>query len=322
MNVLRPSTQNNQHSPGFALVVVILVLLLVTVLAAELTFAVRIGTLEGFNTRQRLVGRALAHGGINQALFGLFDTPVNYDDDQRPYLGKELESRLAPGRIHYVLVNESGKIDLNGASRQLLATVAEFLGMDEEEQEILVDSLGDWRDADNLHRLQGAEDDYYQDLEPPYRARNGKCIEVSELALVRGAEKIADLIKISEIFTVHNPSGMVNFNSLSPAMLAFLTDNDPAKMIAYHELRQNQGDLSALEAQLILGDERYQQCKDFLTYTDNKVAFFTVTATGYAGSQDADQDEGDEDRPGTRVTVLFEKKGLNLNYYGWQEEWS
>jgi hypothetical protein len=294
----------------------------VTVLAAELTFAVRIGTLEGFNTRQRLVGRALAHGGVNQALFGLFDTPVNYDDDQRPYLGKDQESRLATGRIHYVLVNESGKIDLNGAGRHLLATFADFLGMEEEEQEILADSLEDWRDADNLHRLQGAEDDYYQDLDPPYRARNGKCIEVSELALVHGAEKIGDLIKIPEIFTVHNPGGKVNFNSLSPAMLAFITENDPAKMISYHELRQNQGDLSALDAQLILGDERYRQCAGFLTYTDNKVAFFTVTATGYAGRQDAGQEDVNEDQPGTRITVLFEKKGLNLHYYGWQEEWS
>ncbi len=320
MTQISPSIKNQQHQAGFALIVVVLVLLLVTVLAAELTFAVRVGTLEGFNVRQRLGGRALAHGGINQALFGLFDTALNYDEDQISYLGKEQESRLDKGRIHYVLVNESGKIDLNGASRHLLATFGAFLDMEEEEQAILADSVEDWRDADNLHRLQGAEDDYYQDLEPPYRARNGKCVEASEVALIRGAEKIAAMVKISEIFTVHNPGGKINFNSLSPAMLAFLTENDPEKITTYHELRQNQGDLSALEAQLILGDERYLLCRDFLTYTDNKVRFFTVTATGYAGRQEVDQETIAQ--PGTKVTVLFEKNGINLKYYGWQEEWS
>lgn len=320
MNLLQPPIKNPLQPAGFALVVVILILLLVTVLAAELTFAVRIGTLEGFNIRQRLVGRSLAQGGVNQALFGLFDRALEFTDEAPPYLGKEEESRLDTGRIHYVLVNESGKIDLNGASRHLLTTFADFLGMDEEEQAILADSMEDWRDADNLHRLQGAEDDYYLTLDPPYRPRNGKYTEVTELALVRGAEEIAARVKISEIFTVHNPRGKINFNSLSPAMLTFLTENDPEKRDLYHELRQNQGDLSQAEAQLILGAERYLECAGFLTFTDNKVRFFTVTATGYAGQESAPQ-EGDEE-PGTRVTVLFEKSGLNLHYYGWQEEWS
>ncbi len=320
MKPLRPHTENQQHQAGFALVVVILVLLLVTVLAAELTFAVRIGTLEGFNTRQRLVGRSLAHGGLNLAIFGLVDTPIEYTEEQVGYLGKEQESSLETGRIRYIVVNESGKIDLNGASRQLITTFADFLGMEEEEQQILADSLEDWRDPDNLHRLLGAEDDYYQSLDDPYRAKNGSFVEASELALVRGAEKLSDLVKISEIFTVHNPKGKINFNSLSPAMLAFLTENDPEKMTTYHELRQNQGDLSTLEAQLVLDNERYQQCAEFLTYTDNNVNFFTVTATGYAGDQEIVAET--EQRPGTRVTVLFEKKGASLRYYGWQEEWS
>ncbi len=300
--------------------VVILILLLVTVLAAELTFAVRVGTLEGFNIRQRLVGRALAHGGINHAIFTLFDNPLNIDDIQVNYLGKKYEGNLDTGRFSFMLVNESGKIDLNGANRQLLTIFAEYLGMEDEDLAIFADSLDDWRDPDNLHRLNGAEDDYYQDLEPPYRARNGKFIEVSELNLVRGAEKLADMIKISDIFTVHNPKGKINFNSLSPAMLAFLTEDDPDKISTYHELREDQGDLSEVEAQLVLAPERFQQCADFLTYKDNQVRFHTATATGYAGVQKEAED--DEEQPGTKVTVLFEKNGLNIRYYGWQEEWS
>ena len=48
------------NSSGFALIMVIMVLLVVAVLASELTFAVRAGTIEGFNARQRVVGKGLA----------------------------------------------------------------------------------------------------------------------------------------------------------------------------------------------------------------------------------------------------------------------
>ncbi|PLX51190.1 MAG: hypothetical protein C0613_00880 [Desulfobulbaceae bacterium] len=320
----RPAAIASAPAPqsGFALVVVILVLLLATVLAAEMTFAVRTGTLEGFNLRQRLVGRALAQGAINQALFELLDTPLDLDtEDERRYLGREEEGVLATGRLRYVVVNESGKIDLNGADRSLVTTFADYIGLDEEGQAILADSLEDWRDADNLHRLQGAEDDYYQELQPPYRARHGRFTSVSELALVRGATAITERFRLADLFTVHNPSGKINFNSLTPAMLAFVCLDDADKMALYHELRAKQGDLTALEARAILGEERYGECADFLTYNNNKVPFFTITATGYAGRQPEPAEEI-RAQPGTRVTVLFEKKGLALRYYGWQEEWS
>lgn len=55
----------------------------------------------------------------------------------------------------------------------------------------LPDTLGgaviDWIDADNEpESLDGAEDDYYSRLSPPYRVANRSLVDVSELRLIRG----------------------------------------------------------------------------------------------------------------------------------------
>ena len=51
---------------------------------------------------------------------------------------------------------------------------------------MIVDSIQDWRDPDNLHRFNGAEDDYYLSLPTPYRAKNADFESLDELLLVKG----------------------------------------------------------------------------------------------------------------------------------------
>ena len=60
------------------------------------------------------------------------------------------------------------------------------LGVEGEARDIVVDSLLDWRDADDLYRLNGAENDYYQSLPEPYECKNGNLDSIEELLLVRG----------------------------------------------------------------------------------------------------------------------------------------
>jgi len=47
-------------------------------------------------------------------------------------------------------------------------------------------SILDWRDPDDLYRMNGAEPDYYQSLKEPYRCKNGNLDSIEELLLVRG----------------------------------------------------------------------------------------------------------------------------------------
>ena len=52
--------------------------------------------------------------------------------------------------------------------------------------DIINDSLRGWKDADELHRLNGAESDFYLKLPVPYRARNGARQDTAELLQISG----------------------------------------------------------------------------------------------------------------------------------------
>ncbi len=82
--------------------------------------------------------------------------------------------------------DESGKINLNTVSAEQLLALADAAGIPKQDADIIADSILDWRDSDKLFRLNGAEDDYYRTLNPPYKAKNGRFDTVEELLLVKG----------------------------------------------------------------------------------------------------------------------------------------
>ena len=54
------------------------------------------------------------------------------------------------------------------------------------ERDTVIDSIIDWRDSNHDHLLNGAEEDYYRGLDPPYSCKDGPFDVVEELLLVRG----------------------------------------------------------------------------------------------------------------------------------------
>ena len=87
--------------------------------------------------------------------------------------------------------NESGKVNINRAGNQLLRMILRPFDLEDHEKNVIVDSILDWRDKDHLHRLNGAENDYYEQLPHPYTCKDGDFDSIAELLLVRGVtEKI------------------------------------------------------------------------------------------------------------------------------------
>lgn len=80
----------------------------------------------------------------------------------------------------YGLVDEASKLNINAATREMLAAL---VVMPDE----LPDSIIDWRDEDGDISGDGAEDQYYLNLRTPYRCKNSAFETVEELLLVRGA---------------------------------------------------------------------------------------------------------------------------------------
>jgi general secretion pathway protein K len=80
-------------------------------------------------------------------------------------------------------------IDLNQAPRNLLAGLLAAVGIPVEDQDPLLDAILDWRDEDDLHLLNGAEDPDYEAAGRPYGAKDGPFDSVEELQQVLGFDR-------------------------------------------------------------------------------------------------------------------------------------
>lgn len=320
--------RSSSAQQGFALVVVIVIMLLISFLAGQLILNVRAELRVAANAKDRAVGLTLAHAGINLALFRILDKPVDIveDEDEIFVEGYGYDGFLPTGHFRYYVVNESGKIDLNAFNPTLLEYFLEYMQIDAPEREIIIDSLYDWQDSDNLHRLQGAELETYQELDDPYIPRNGKIVEPSEFFLVHGTAPLAGRFVAADVFTTRNRSNKVNFNSLTPLMLDFLTEDDEEKKKAYREAQELYGNLTEAQARQILGETRFSQVGDALVYSAGNNKFYTVVVRGEPGVDEQTlidrEEEGLAPPVGHEVRALFELRGSKITYYGWQEGWS
>lgn len=174
-------TSRADERRGIALVVTLWVMVILVVLLLGFSAVVRTEVTLAGNFANDEAALALARAGVKRALLQLekLDVPyVSDTDDWTLITSEDDQLEFSTGRYEVQIRDESGKLDLNLATEDMLT---QLLG-----DPALVDPILDWRDADSDPREQGAEDDYYQSLDPPYYCKNGPFETLSELLLVRG----------------------------------------------------------------------------------------------------------------------------------------
>jgi general secretion pathway protein K len=314
-----PGRDESYSEKGFALMIVIMVLLVVSFLAGQLIMVVRTEQKIPINQQKRHHEFFICKAAIELALFNILDKPLDLDQDDEKFVqGFRHEFYLPTGKGWYQVSNESGKIDLNKSPKRLLELFFEYQKFDEEQILAAIDSLHDWRDSDDLVRLNGAENDTYESLEPPYTPRNGNITEPAEIFLINGIKEISGNFKPEAIFTVNNKKGKINFNSLPVAVLAFLADDNPEIIKLYNEIRSQEERLNPSSAREILGDERFELFQPFLTYSSAQNKFFSLTVEGAAGITEETGAEN-ADFPGLQITTLVKLEGVEYKYLAWHE---
>jgi general secretion pathway protein K len=224
---------------GFVLVATLLVLTLLGVVVTELAFSARLEASMVRSYRDGVLARHLAEAAVQQALREIATPsqvaaldPSGQLVFYRALPGQTTPSALpalprarvalGPGDFSYRLADESARLALNlGTDR--LGRLLEALGVKRAERDIITDSVQDWRDADELHRLHGAESDFYLALPVPYRARNGNIQDAAELLQIRGVTPelyagAGDRPGLRELVTAAAVS-TVNLNTASPLVL-------------------------------------------------------------------------------------------------------
>jgi len=133
------------------------------------------------------------------------------------------------------------------------------LGIPGETANIIMDSILDWKDEDNLRRLNGAEDSYYESLPAPYKAKNGNFDTLEELLLVRGVTP--EIIfgygshpGLIRFLTVYSKGSAINLNAASKEVIAALpnmTASMADKIIEFRESAELRGQQDVIA---IIGD--------------------------------------------------------------------
>jgi type II secretory pathway component PulK len=223
---------------GVALIVVLLLLALLLTIVAEFAQAMRLEAVTAGNFRSSISETWLAEAGYHRALAEILPDALGHELDPSgtlafrrarlgtPMVPERLDLQVDPGRASYRLTDESGRLNLNRATREILDRLLQEAGVEKTARDVIIDSIQDWRDPNEEHRLNGAESDYYLGLPVPYRSRNADFTSVDELLQVRGVTRELlygrpEAPGLVEHLTVFG-TGAVNVNTASPVVLRAL----------------------------------------------------------------------------------------------------
>ncbi|MDD5722761.1 MAG: type II secretion system protein GspK [Syntrophales bacterium] len=294
------------NESGIALFLVLWVLALLTVIVGEFCYTMRTEVNITRNFKEETQAYYIAVAGLNRAIVEIMrneripqkaSTPEGEEEqgEERLRINTDIPPVLFGGGQFKVLVaNESGKINLNAANTQLLRTMLSGFDLEDDERDVIVDSILDWRDRDHLHRVNGAEDNYYRSLPEPYECRDGDFKSVEELLLVKGMKPELFYGGLENIVTVYEDDKVlkskkktladkVDINAATDTMLSSLpgmTKDLAREIVDYRKTRDFKSVSEILE---IVGAEVYNSVKSYLTI--QTLPYYTITSVGVTGDE-------------------------------------
>jgi len=329
---------------GIALLVVLWVMTMLTIIVGQFCYSARSETNITRNFRDSTKAYYQSRAGIQYALWHLLWADKKVTDGKAesnpPPWRMNVDNpqvELGDGSFSVRIGNLSGLININLAGSELLDLMLVGLELDDNVRKIIVDSIQDWRDADSLHRLNGAENDYYQRLPEPYSCQNGPFRSVDELLLVRGVTR--DILQaIRGKITIY-PQGisdqtrkklemkkkknkkvkipsmeqkLLNINAAPPEVLALLPGMNDSAIRNIIDFRRDADFRSHSEVSEVIGEKIYQQLSRYITL-DN-TPYYTLTSTGQVADSQAEYTvftivEIDTDNNGYRYVQWLDSHG-------------
>lgn len=219
---------------GFALVLVLWILSLLTIMAGSFALTMRreAAIIEGIKNNAQAMAVAESGIAIAEMMMLIPDAGRRWRADSSVY-----QINFESGKVRIRLLSETGKIDLNTADQAVLQALISHAPIDESQQAGLVNAILDWRDEDDLVREDGAEKKEYQDAGLNYQPRNKPFQDIEELQLVLGMnESVYDWLQ--GLITVYSRGSTVNLQLASPEVLQVLPDLDEAAKDEYMQARR------------------------------------------------------------------------------------
>jgi len=280
---------------GIALMIVLWIMVLLIVTTMAFSAMVRTEVFSTITFKEQLENKYLAEAGLQRAMLEIIYRSANINntilkDDAAVYPtdGSFHQGKMDEGSYRFAIADESGKVNINlltDASGIILNNLLVNLGVEKNQSDTIVDSILDWKDADDLHRLHGAESDYYLSLPKPYKCKDADFDNLEELLLVKGitqsilygTEEKPGLI---QFLTVHTSTAQININAAKPEVLKAIpamTDDMVRSIINYRTSDNGKKDGSALQS--MLSATHPASPASYITTADSKV--YSVEVVGY-----------------------------------------
>ena len=283
---------------GVALIVVLWIFIFLFVIAFDFSASVREEATAASRFSDETQGYYLAVAGFEQGLYDFLNQPTAADLQRNqkivdPFDGSWHEATMGAGTYRVRLIDEGAKININRVDENTLRRVFTNLGVEEPRRSVLIDSIMDWRDADDLHRVNGAENEHYLSLSTPYTAKNGPLDTVEDLLWVRGMtsalffgypdettarERPTPTVGLGAIFTVDGPVDRVNLRTASAEVIHALTGIPLEKTRAFVEERKKLSDKTLGDLLPLLGIGAGDTALQMFIFTNPSV--ITVEAEG------------------------------------------
>lgn len=270
---------------------VLWVLTILMVIVMSFSFMTRTETLATLAFKERMEKKFLSEAGIQRGIEEIYYMKQNaqlaqlegsdvWKTDGTPYHG-----RLGEGDYAVRITDESGKIDINtltDTSGIILKTLLIQMGVQDENADTIVDSILDWKDADDLVRLHGAESDYYQSLPNPYKAKNANFDTLEELLLVKGmtyeiffgSEGKKGLV---DLITINSHMSIINVNAAPKEVLMAIPGITPEIAEAIISYRQDKKIMNVQEVGIP------PQSAPYIGAVDGNT--FAIEALGHKGEE-------------------------------------
>ena len=185
-------------------------------------------------------------------------------------------------RYEVQLFSEAGRLDINRVSSDILLKILQLCGAAEPDALAMMDAIRDFVDRDDNHRLNGAENDYYQSLDAPYSCKNMPFENIEELLLVRGITP--DIYFGSEgrpglvdVFSVLGGASSFDINSVSPLVFGIVEEMPAEAFQAIVDFRQEKPIANINDLSEIIEFEYFSEFKTY--FSVQPTDYLRITAT-------------------------------------------
>ncbi|MCG7993978.1 MAG: type II secretion system protein GspK [Candidatus Thiodiazotropha taylori] len=232
-----------RRNRGVALILVLWMVALLTIIAASFSTQSKVESRLAGNSKDALQAKLLAESGFSRAVMELM---VISPQQRWNFNGQLYPLQMAQGELEVSIRNASGLLDLNKASSDQLNRLFVLISDDPEERNALVDRLHDWRDADDLRRLNGAEDKDYRAAGYDYATAGKDLTSLEELAYVMGFDA-ARVNRLRPYVTLNSDTATVDYRFASEQLTALLTSTGQSSSELTEALDQLDSELADLD---------------------------------------------------------------------------